>query len=343
MISQQEIIDSFFSFTSSKGYTKKTRSNLISPYFNNEFNLSAGHQYVIPILQSSNKKDIIKIAINEICIRRIDLEKLGESNHHLLMFEMGVMGVFGYIENIKYQLNIVLQDILDMLSIWGFKFNDIYFSVSDGASILHKTYPADKLSYETLIGIGIHESHIIKTKGRQNFIFSNGVGRPAGNSIEIFFKREEVLTEIASINIYKYLFSEGKLKIMTNQAIGGGFGFDRIFYLLNNEESIFKMPPFSSFIQEITPLFRNELELELNRTKIYRIMELIKTLCFIEYDGQFPDNSPHGKIMKGFIKKAVSEITYLELNKKQVINIGLDVIKNYYNTRYDLSKCLLLW
>lgn len=338
MITQDEIIEFFFRFTGERGYCPKDRSNLISPYFNNEFNLSAGHQYVIPILRNQEKEDLIKIAINEICIRRIDLEKLGVSPHHLLLFEMGVMGVFGYIEDMPQKLSEILQDVIDFIKHIGFNLDDIFFSVSEGATILHKKYPADDLSYRCLLELGITETNIIKTKGRQNFIFSNGVGRPAGNSIEIFHKRINNFTEIASINVYKYLFSEGKLHTMTNCAIGGGFGFDRITYLLNGYDKVFQSPPFSTFAKNVKKLFRNEMEYDLNIDKVYRIIELIKTILFIKYDGQNPDNSPHGKIMKSFINKMKSEITYLELNEKEIVEIGNNIIKDHYCARYDLTK-----
>ena len=338
MIAQQEIINKFFLFTSERGYDRKERSNLISPYFENEFNLSAGHQYVLPILCNYEKEELIKIAINESCIRRIDLEKLGTSAHHLLMFEMGVMGLFGYIDNLKKTLSTIIQDMLDIIVFFGFDLNNIYFSVSDGAIVLHKHYPADILSYEVLIEKGIKESHLIKTKGRQNFIFSNGIGRPAGNSIEIFCKKNNTYTEIASVNVYKYLFAGGTLNTMTNQAIGGGFGFDRITYLLNGRTTIFDIPPFSTFATEIKPLFRNEMEFQLNKDRLYRIIELIKVLLFIKNDGPPPSSSPHEKIMKGFLNKLKSEIGYLELNEKEILNIGAKIIREHYLLRYNLDK-----
>ena len=197
-------------------------------------------------------------------------------------------------------------------------------------------------TYKILTEKGIDESHLIKTKGRQNFIFSNGVGRPAGNSIEIFCKKNDAYTEIASINIYKYLFSDGKLNPMTNQAIGGGFGFDRITYLLNNCATVFDVPPFSTFAGEIKPLFRNELEFQLNKDGIYRIIELIKTLVFIDNDCQLTDNSPHKKIMKGFINKLKSEISYLELKEKDVFNIAITILEKHYSLRYNLEKHISL-
>jgi alanyl-tRNA synthetase len=338
MITQQEIIDKFFKFTSERGYDEKERSNLVSPYFDNEFNLSAGHQYVLPILRNPEKEELIKIAINETCIRRIDLEKIGASAHHLLLFEMGVLGLFGYIDDYKKTLSIIIQDILDLLVFFGFDLNDIYLSVSDGATVLHKRYPADTLAYEILLAKGIKESHLVKTKGRQNFIFSNGTDRPAGNSIEVFYRKGDTYTEIASVNAYKYLFFNGKLNEMTNQAIGAGFGFDRITYLLNGSATVFDTPPFSTFADEIKLLFRNEMEFHFNKDRIYRIIELVKTLIFVENDGQVPDASPHGKIMKGFINKLKSEIGYLELKERDVFNIAIPIVEKHYSLRYVLDK-----
>jgi alanyl-tRNA synthetase len=338
MITQQKIIDKFFQFTLERGYDRKERSNLISPHFENEFNLSAGHQYVIPKLLNHEKDELIKIAINETCIRRIDLEKLGVSAHHLLLFEMGVMGLFGYIDNLKETLSTTIQDFLDIIVFLGFDLNDIYLSVSDGAIVLHEHYPADILSYEVLVAKGIKESHLIKTKGRQNFIFSNGVGRPAGNSIEVFYKKNDNFTEIASVNIYKFLFSNGKLNTVTNQAIGGGFGFDRITYLLNGHPTVFDIPPFSTFVAEIKSLFRNEMEFKLNKDRIYRIIELIKTLLFIQEEAQLPESPHHEKIMKSFVSKLKSEIGFLELKEENVMDIGIPIIQKHYSLRYKWKK-----
>jgi alanyl-tRNA synthetase len=254
------------------------------------------------------------------------------------MFEMGVMGLFGCIDNLEETLSTIIQDMIDQIKFFGFDLDNIYFSVSDGAIVLHKHYPADILSYKVLLAKGIKESNLIKTRGRQNFIFSNGIGRPAGNSIEIFCKKNNTYIEIASINIYKYLFADGKLNTMTNQAIGGGIGFDRVTYLLNDNVTIFDIPPFSTFANKIKPMFRSEIEFQLNKDKIHRIIELIKTLLFIENDGQLPDSTPQGKIMKSFINKLKSETGYLELKEKDVFNIAIPIIEEHYLLRYNLEK-----
>jgi alanyl-tRNA synthetase len=129
---------------------------------------------------------------------------------------------------------------------------------------------------------------------------------------------------------------------MTNQAIGCGFGFDRITYLLNRCNTVFDIPPFCVFVENIKPSFRNDIEFELNRDKIYRIIELIKTLLFIENDGQLPNNTPHGKIMKGFFNKLKSEIGYLELKEKDIFDLGVSAIRAHYSNRYSLeNRCYL--
>jgi len=337
MITEQEVINRFFEYTVNAGYVKKARSGLVSPYFAGEFNLSAGHQYVIPVLRSAQRENVLKLCIDELCIRRIDFEKLGESPCHLLLFEMGVMGIFGYLEEIKPALNTVMRDMLNLLQLFGFELKDLYFSVSDGATILHTTYPADSLSFSALTSSGIPAANIFHTKGRQNFIFSKGVGRPAGNSIEVFCRRESQYTEIASINVYKYLFSEGKLLPTINNAIGGGFGFGRITYLLNGYNSVFELDPFASFVSQMRPYFRGDIEVAINQNKLFRILELIRTLTFIENDGQKMDQSPHGKIMKGFYDKLQSEIAFLGLEEDVVQKKAYECLSNSYSSRYKLN------
>lgn len=73
--------------------------DLITPYFVDEFNLSAGHQFVLPTLHNDNAIDATNRAITQWCIRKDDISRVGYTNRHLSSFEMAVFGRFGFIEN----------------------------------------------------------------------------------------------------------------------------------------------------------------------------------------------------------------------------------------------------
>ena len=51
----KQIISQFNKFTLENKYRTVERSNLLSPYFEGEFNLSGAHGYLIPAIRSKKK------------------------------------------------------------------------------------------------------------------------------------------------------------------------------------------------------------------------------------------------------------------------------------------------
>jgi alanyl-tRNA synthetase len=334
-----DILSIFFSTASKNGFIEKERQKLISSHFHDEFNLSAGHQYLKPILKSEKKEPIDRMVINEPCLRRMDIERIMSSSLHLLLFEMGVFGVFGYIEDMQDEETVVIATLLEFLEKAGIDQNKLTFTTSLGAKINGQVFIEDSISSQILLNQGIGEDKIIKTHGRQNFIYSKGDERPSGYSVEVFYNHSDNnFIEIASINIYKYLYQNGILiPSIANTALGCGIGFERVLSIINNGDSIFDLDPFNSFIKSCKILFENSKIHYLVIKRLAVIMELIKALSFIIFDGKTPDNTPQGKIMKSFLRKLNSEISYLDLPFEKVLEFGLYHFQHYYRSRYDIN------
>jgi len=330
-----ELIKSFLDFTNGFGFEEKPAGSLLSPLFDGEFNLSAGHEYVLPVITSdevySKPK---KIAVVEPCFRRIDLGKVGYSPGHLLLFEMGVFGTLGYGDSARVSLSEMIGVFLNWFEEIGLRRNDLKFTVSKGAEILGTVFPADEETVEVLKEHGLGSANIIPTTGRRNFIYSKGENRQAGYSLEIFHSTSKSYIEIGSVNIYTHLYKKGRLARTKNRALGGGVGFERVYYVINGLDSVFEIPLYCSFIETVKRYFAVGAEFELILPRLYLIAELIKSTCLLAAAGQRCDLTRRGRVMKSLVNKLFSEADYLGIDKEEVVVNGVAIFGDYYKVRY---------
>jgi len=334
-----EIIDSFSQLSIARGFDIKPRGGLISPYFENDFNLSSGHQYVQPIILSSEKVEPYKIAVDEPCFRRADISKIGYSLYHLLLFEMGVIGILGYTSQRAVWLREVLQFSAEWLHSLGLEIGELFFTISSGVKIHGKSFKKDNDSYAALRSMGISEKNIIWTKGRRNFIYSRGHNRPAGYGIEIYCPTKNgAFVEIASPIIYTDIYKDGFFEEALNSAVGVGFGFERISYVINSYDNIFQTDIYSRFIALVRQYFDKEVDFQLIQSRLYTIGELLRALVFIISDGQLSGQGGRGKIMRNLIKSLFSEINYVGLPTEEIVIKGVRTFIETYSQRYPEMK-----
>lgn len=318
-INQEQFKEKFKDILLSNGYCDIIESsNLVSPYFIDEFNLSAGHQFVLPVLHNNEKLEAENHAIIQWCIRRDDISRVGYTNRHLSSFEMAVFGRFGYIEDRLETQVYLLQIFLELMKSLSIEINNIYFSITNGAKIMNIDFPFDDISYKALKKIGINDDKIIKTIGRQNFVFSNGQNRTSGYNIEIFYKLKDDFIEIASSNIYEYVLDKENLIKKTNTGIGVGIGIERLLMIINNFSSIYDILGIeeAKYIQ----LLGGNVNFQLAKSKIIRIEELKKTVRLIDdlvFNKNTSINNKQMRAYEFFKAKLESEELYLQISKKE--------------------------
>ena len=335
---KKEIRDIFFSFAKENNFQIVERSNLVSKYFKDEFNLSGGHSHLVPAILNPEKVPKDNIAVVDQCIRKIDTQIIGISNIHLLLFEMGVWGGFGYIEDKKQEEYHQLSLLLDFINQCGIEKESLYFTICAGGQYLDKVILPDDDSYEVLSSLGIESSHIFKTTGRRNFLLSRGIDRLAGYNIEIFIKKGNQFIEIASSNIYQYINKLTHLEKTVNTGIGCGIGIERVEFIINGYNSIYDLDFFKTVKKEIKSILDiSDDSVNIISDKIYRSVELSKTLIFLINDNQGLDKSVQGKIMKRYLAKIKSELDFLSIPinrfiyvlKKEIVSVyGGYQIKN---------------
>ena len=329
---KNEIRNIFISFVKENNFKIVERSNLVSKYFKGEFNFSGGHGHLIGTMKKSYKVDKDSIAVLDLCIRKTDSHIIGVSNAHLLLFEMGVWGTFGYIEDKKDEEFHMLSLLLDFLNICGINKESLYFTICAGGQYLDKLILPDDDTYEILSSLGIASDHIFKTAGRRNFMFSRGIDRFAGYNIEVFVKKNNQFIEIASSNIYQYLNQLTHLEKTVNIGIGCGVGIERIEFITKDNNSVYDLDFFQTIREEIRKTMGITYDsIDIICDKINRIIELSKTLVFLKHDSQGFDKSPQGKIMKSYSAKIKSEIDFLSIPVEKFIDILRSEIMKMYN------------
>lgn len=335
---KKEIRDIFFSFVKENDFQIVERSNLVSKYFKGEFNLSGGHSHLIPAILNPEKLNKDVIAVIDQCVRKIDADIVGISNTHLLLFEMGVWGSFGYIEDKKQEEFRLLSLLLNFLSQCSVDKESLYFTICAGGQYLDKLILPDDDSYEILSSLGIDSNHIFKTIGRRNFMFSRGIDRLAGYNIEIFVKKDNQFIEIASFNIYQYLNKLTYLEKTTNMGIGCGVGIERVEFIINGYNSVYNLDFFQIVKEGVRKILNISVDsLNIISDKIYRSTELSKALIFLINDNYELNKTPQGKAMKSYLAKIKSELNFLAIPSKEFVNILREsMYKSYCN--YQISS-----
>lgn len=332
----KDIITQYINFTSEKGYRQVERSNIVTPFFKGEFNLSGAHGHLVPAIRSEERVKKDAISVVDLCVRKVDSEILGYSTSHLLLFEMGVFGQFGYIEDTANIERQQLQYLLEILAKFSVPKEKLLFTICAGGEYIDRTIPFDRQTFNILKEIGIQDSQIIPTKGRRNFMLSRGIDRLAGYNVEVFVLKNDSYLEIASMNIYRYINKLSFLKETINSGIGCGIGFDRIRLFNSHKNSIYQLEPFASIIEQ-TKLKYGDKNIQLVEDKIIRTIELIKAVLYILIDGQKFDKSPQSKTLTSFIAKIASELFYLNIDFEWFYETTVSFISSHYK-RYSFNE-----
>lgn len=330
------MINQYTEFTSRKGYRQVERSNLVTPFFKGEFNLSGAHGHLVPAIRSEEKVRKDAISVVDLCVRKVDSEILGYSTSHLLLFEMGVFGQFGYIEDTTEIEREQIQYLLEILDRFSLPKEKLVFTICEGGHYIDRDISYDKQTYEILRELGLTDSQIIPTKGRRNFMLSRGIDRLAGYNVEVFALKNDSYLEIASMNIYRFINKISFLRETINSGIGCGIGFDRIYLYNSNKKSIYQLEPFASVIELMKEKYSITSVL-LIENKIIRVIELIKAVLYILSDGQKIDKTPQGKTLTTYIAKIASELFYLEIDLDWFYEIVIKAIGKHY-ARYQYSE-----
>mgnify|MGYP005841769215 CR=1 FL=1 len=196
------IIEAFKEFARKEGFYQKDPIGLLSPVFPDEFNVSAGHDYSFEIFKMPDPlKDKIHFSLIDTCFRRIDIDRVGYSNH-LSLFHIAL---FGYAEDtikIKDSIrNAVYQFVKFLTEVLGLSLNKLLITTfgewkekninnQDGLELIKGWEKS-----------GISENRLLILNGRRNFFLSQS-SICAGPTCEVYYDRGEEAENLGSPPIH---------------------------------------------------------------------------------------------------------------------------------------------
>lgn len=342
------LLDRFNKFCAERGFEPKKSIGLLSPVFPHEFNVSGGHNYAMEILNNPNSiNPLIKYSLFEKSFRRIDLERVGYSDHHLSFFQIALFAYGGNREQIKEILEESITHMATFLTqTLGIPKKRLVITVFDGGRVKNFEIPKE-LFWRKWMSTGFTPEQIIPIKGRRNIVFSETEGAAVCPTCEIFFdkgnqfEKSRRFVEIGSVNLYKYIFKHKENKLFTpiNWVNISIIGIERLLMVLQDVRTIFDVDCISPIINLIESNLQNCLENEIFTSSTRTIADRIRAIAFICIEGVEINSTPQGKVLKKLVKQLVSQMRYLNIYNIDLIGQAIDEIIPVYKGLYpDLSN-----
>ena len=317
-----EIINMFITFAREKGFTAKDPIGLLSPTFPHEFNVSAGHDYAREIFEANQPIVLpIKYSLIDTSFRRIDMQHIGFSDHHLSLFHIALFSCGVTKEKIHIHINELVSNFIQFLiEILEISKDKLLITVFNGGRILNFNLNREDSLIKALIEGGIPESRILPLEGRRNFFLAQNV-ECSGPTCEVYFDRGDKseyssrFIEIGSMNFYKYIYNSKKdfLDTPLNQIFVCAIGIERTLMALQNKPTIFDIDIISPLINVINKYLSSPFENDIFSNSIKSIVDCVRSAIFILSEGINPDNSSRGRILQKLIKSIANQMKYLHL------------------------------
>ena len=337
-----ELVSIIKNHFNSYSYTEKESTSLISPAFLSSFNLSAAHYDVNRIANyEETLKKPEKWYMFDRILRHTDMEKVGIANY-CSFFEM-FANVVGAPNGISSKEEIIEQTCSLLTKKLAIPPKKILITVFDGGYVKNKQYPPDTESTKLWKTMGIPEENIIKAKGHKNFVYLTTDGEQAGPRCEIYFDRGVNVNKFSRFleigttvfETHKFSASKGGLVPINNFVFGNAFGMDRLSLAVNNHDSIYDTDTLQPLIKIIHEEINNDKFQEVFASDINIIADHVRGVMFAVADGQEPDGSRRGAILKKILKTLTSQVklVYIE-NEIGLYRNLLTKICEIYKDRY---------
>lgn len=266
------------------------------------------------------------------------------SENHLSFFEMAGFVHCASLKKIRplvTTIENIYKFLTDTLSIQS---EDLLVSISNGGKFENIDLQPDEDSEILWRSIGLN--NIIRIPGRRNFVYRKVDGSFAGPTYEIFYisksGTKQRYIEIGSTINMKYLFKGGKLfPLKINSGISVGFGLERLSMALQEKYSIFEIDTISIIKEKLSEKLKSKIEAEIEEPHLKVIIDRLRAILFIVYNGQRIESTGRGKLLNRLIKEVIKEMEYLSIFSIKTIEEVCIINSNLNKNRYpNLEKSI---
>jgi alanyl-tRNA synthetase len=248
----------------------------------------------------------------------------------------------------------MIKEVIDFLTkIIHLSKDSLIATTFMGGKIGNKDYAKDYESLDVWKIGGISEEKIIQLGVEQNFLLTKSNNEFAGSRTEIFYQlsgpenRPLVCMEVATIQLLEYTtsYTDGLLKLMPlpYPIAGMALGVERIMMAQQNVDSIYEIYDIRQLKDIIEMEINNKYLCIINQTEINIIADHLRAIAYIAEEGQTPDNTSRGKILKKLIDGLKKNARLLNIHKDGFYDKAIKCLRSSNGLSDDLLDKFLLF
>lgn len=312
------------------------------------FVMSAGLVQVESSLAQINQNLVNRYVLIQKCFRHFDLDRVGQDDIHLSLFEMP--GAFIFDENAKEQAIVRMWQLATVEL--GIDPSEIWATYFGGDYVAGQFQEKDTLTYQTWINLGLSQDHIIGRDAGHNYWLQSGSLRTetselrkAGSNTEMFFDRGQELARGSTcqpgcrcgrfIEFANSLFISYQLQPHSNhfQPLNTPFvetviGTERVAMITQGVPSVFETTDFVPVTDLIQAYALNQhVSADLYTSSIRTIADHLRALYVLVADGAPPPGkNGRERIIKLLIRQLITRQIILGIEDREFLLDALQTV-----------------
>ena len=321
-----DIRKAFLNFYESKNHTQVESSSLIPVNDDTLLFTNAGMVQFKDLFLGTEKKDYVRAASSQRCIRaggkHNDLENVGYTLRHHTFFEM--LGNFSFGDYFK-------EEAIEFA--WEFLTKELKLPEEKlWISVFREDDDAEKIWREK---IGVNPNRIVRLDEEDNF-WSMGETGPCGPCSEIYYDHGDHIegTPPGSdgdegdrfVEIWNLVFMQfnrndsGEMTPLPKPSVDTGMGLERIAAVMQGVNSNYETDLFKTLISASQKILKDEGN---NSHKV--VADHIRSTSFLIADGITPENEGRGYVLRRILRRAIRHGYKMGASKPFLFNLVDDL------------------
>jgi len=342
-MTSKDLIDKYLSFFESKNHKIIPSAPLIPENDPTVLFTTAGMHPLVPFLLGEKHPAGKRLVDNQVCLRTVDIDGVGDSFHHTFFEMLGnwSLGDYWKKDSITWSYQFLVNELkVDKEKLWI-----TCFEGDDNA-------PRDTESAEIWKELGVSQDRIVFLPKEDNWWGPAGETGPCGPDTEIFY---EVTGKPCSsdckpgdgcgrfVEIWNNVFMEynknkdGKYTTLKQKNVDTGMGVDRTTAILNGlSDNYLVKDLWGEIIDKIEEISGKKYS---DYKKEFRIIsDHVRASTFVIDQGVIPANKLQGYVLRRLIRRAVRYGRVLGTEKPFLSKVCDAVISTYKGRYPQLSK-----
>ncbi len=345
----KELRKLYVDFFKSKDHKEIYSASLIPDNDPSVLFTTAGMHPLVPYLLGQKHPLGKRLVDYQKCFRTCDIDSVGDSCH-LTFFEM--LGNWSLNDYFKKESLTMSHEFLT--KVLGIPQERIAVTCFEGDELA----PKDMETYSIWKELGYPDERIFFYSKKENWWGPVGNTGPCGPDSEIFYDtgKEACSKECGPacscgkyVEMWNNVFMEynrnedGTFEKMKNHNVDTGLGFERVLYIMNNQESTYDTELFQPIIKKISEIsnidYYNTSEENIFSFRV--VADHLRSATFILGDDKdvTPSNVDQGYILRRIIRRAMRHLRKLDITGNGVMNeIAKVVVENYSDIYPELER-----